>query len=82
MLDKTASGIASAICPSDSPLVHELHAHANVRLVEVGAVEADDVFRVTFVKDLQFAEDLFAHDWFGVDEDGLWVREERRRLVR
>ena len=52
-------------------LVHELHTYANIRIGEVGAVEGDDVGRMTVVHDLQLSQNLLAHRWLRVNEHNL-----------
>lgn len=40
---------------ADSPFIHKLHAHTDMRFGKVCAIKADDVLAVTFVQDLQLA---------------------------
>jgi hypothetical protein len=56
----------------EGAFVHELHAHGDVRVLEVGAVESDDPRRVAVAHDLEFADDLLAGDFGGGDVDDLF----------
>lgn len=73
-------GTDAFINPIKGTLVHELHADANIRIRQERAVEGDDVFRVTVVHDLQFAQDLFANRRLRVDEDDLARRSSQSRV--
>lgn len=52
-------------------LVHEFHAHGDVRILEVGAVKSDDPRRVAIAHDLQLADDLLSSDLRRGDMDNL-----------
>lgn len=54
-----------------APLVHVFHHDADVRVGDVGAVEGDDVSGAAVVHDLEFAEDLFPHRRFRINEHQL-----------
>lgn len=53
-------------------LVCEFHANTDIRVGEKGAVEGNDVFRMTVVHDLEFAKDLFANRRFGIYKNNLY----------
>lgn len=55
----------------ERPLVHVFHAYADIWVGQERAIKGDDIRGVTVVHDVQLAQDLFAHGWFGVNEDDL-----------
>ena len=54
------------------PAIHIFHAQDDIAgFVLKGAIEGDDAGGVAIMADLQFAEDLFADVFFGVDANDL-----------
>jgi hypothetical protein len=70
--DLDVDGADAFIYPIKGTLIHKLHADTNVRIRQEGAVERNDVSRVTVVHDVKFAQNLLTNGRLRIDENDLF----------